>query len=265
MLEEITPYDFYKNFEAKEDDSLGCTTLIMPDEKFTFLNFPYINNKGIIKSFLGKHEYTAYEIIKEQYGLDIFEKNLDKIINEDVRNISLDERIKKETDLKELTKLVFDETKEKIKPFFDHAQNELETYVPGGIKNAIMISYVLQNVFQFITITIPSYITSYQAEQLEEVNEELKEIKKLLKEKGNDDPFLIGITVEDFNPLTHQKDESIEEFRINNDTDGEDNIKNGKINDPIKYILEYMKVTGRINDNIKNSFRQNVKVGSRRI
>ena len=270
MLEEITAYDFYKNNKV-ENDSLGCTTLIMPDERFTFLNFPYINSNGDVKDFLGRHIYTAYEILKEQYNLPIVTRDLYDI-NDSIEEASI--AIKKLDDLglRNLPKKISDRIRadsinfaieQQSKYDFGNSAEQLDSIVPGGLKNIIMISYVFQDGFQFVPIKMPSYITSYQAEQLEEVNEELKKIKQLLKEQGKETPFLIGITVEDFNPLTHKKDESIEEFRINNDTDGEDNIKEGKISDPIKYILEYMKVNGRINDNIENSFRKNIKVGSR--
>ena len=272
MLEETTAYDFYKNNKV-EDDSLGCTSLIMPDEKFTFLNFPYINSNGDVKNFLGIHIYTAYEILKEQYNLPIVTRDLDDIndsideasiaINE-LDNLGLQDLPKKISDRIRADSINFAINQQSKYDFGDSAK-QLDSIVPGGLKNIIMISYVFQDGFQFVSITIPSYITSYQAEQLEEVNSELKKIKELLKEKGNDDHFLIGITVDNFNPLTLKIDESIKEFRINNDTNGEDDIEKGKVKDPIKYIIEYMKANGRINDDIENNFKQNIKVGSRTI
>ena len=185
MLEETTAYDFYKNNEV-ENDSLGCTTLIMPDERFTFLNFPYINSNGDVKDFLGRHIYTAYEILKEQYNLPIVTRDLYDI-NDSIEEASI--AIKKLDDLglRNLPKKISDRIRadsinfaieQQSKYDFGNSAEQLDSIVPGGLKNIIMISYVFQDGFQFVPIKMPSYITSYQAEQLEEVNEELKKIKQ---------------------------------------------------------------------------------------
>ncbi len=131
----------------------------------------------------------------------------------------------------------------------DNISISLNNIIYGNM--VIMISYVIQEGFQFVSINVPNYITSYQVEQLEEVNRELKQVELLLKEKYGDNSgkFLIGVTLGT-------------SIRINNDFDGAEDFEKGKVNDPIKSILEYMKANGRIDDSIENSFRKNEKVGS---
>lgn len=132
----------------------------------------------------------------------------------------------------------------------------------GHIKYVIMISYVIQDGFQFVSINVPDYITLYQVEQLEKVDEELKQIESLLKEKygENSGKFLVGVTQDNFNP--YNKRRNYDSIRLNNDFDGVEDFANGKVNDPIKSMLEYMKANNKVVDNIKNEFKQNIKVGS---
>ena len=217
MLEEITAYDFYNNYEVNDDDSLGCTTLIFPDEKFTFLNITDMNSEGKMVEGLGRHGDTASAILKEKYNVPIDMNNLPK-------------------------------------SFEDNA---------GHVKYIIMISYVIQDGFQFVSINIPDYITSYQKEQLEIVDEELKQIELLLKEKygENSGKFLVGVTQDNFNP--YNKRRNYDSIRLNNDFDGEEDFTNGKVSDPIKSMLEYMEKNRRIDDNIKNeliSYKKEVNV-----
>lgn len=213
MLKEMTAYDFYNNYEVEGFDSLGATCLIMPDERFTVLNFADMNEEGKMIEGLGRHADTACMLLKEHYNAPI-----------DMDNVSM----------------------------------SLDKIVNGDSKYVVMISYVIQDGFQFVSITIPDYITSYQVEQLEEVNKELKQIELCLKEKYGDKSgkFLIGVTQDNFNPYNKRRDYDL--IRLNNDFDGEDNFEEGKVNDPIKSILEYMKKNNRINDNIKNGYKEKV-------
>lgn len=272
MLEETTAYDFCINNANTENGGLGATALIMPDEKFTFENFKYITNDGEVVENLGNHMCTAYEIIKEQYDLPIVARDLDDICKHlDEFAIALHKLdncfLSKKISDRVKQDIIKNYIKDEVEYDFGDSDNKLNGFVNGGIRNIIMITYVIYNGFQFVSIELPSYITSYQVEQLENLSEEIKDIEENLRRKYSDDQykFIAGVKINNFNPITHEQDNSFESIRFNNDFYGEEDFENGKVNDPIKSALEYMKVNGRVNDNIKNSFTKNVKVGSRTI
>ena len=215
---------------------------------------------------------TAYEIIKEQYDLPIVARDLDDICKHlDEFAIALHKLdncfLSKKISDRVKQDIIKNYIKDEVEYDFGDSDNKLNGFVNGGIRNIIMITYVIYNGFQFVSIELPSYITSYQVEQLENLSEEIKEIEENLRRKYSDDQykFIAGVKINNFNPITHEQDNSFESIRFNNDFYGEEDFENGKVNDPIKSALEYMKVNGRVNDNIKNSFTKNVKVGSRTI
>lgn len=213
---------------------------------------------------MGNHEYTFYEMLKEKYNIPIVGRDLDDIYSHLRSFVDELEKLDKcfpdkiaETVRKDIVRNYISS---EIKYDFDDSQEKLEKYIPGGLRNMITISYILQDGFQFVSITVPSYITSYQVEQLEKVNEELKQIVVALEDKYGDNygKFLIGITLDNFNPITHEVD-YFQSIRLNNDFDVEEDIAKGKVKDPIQTVINYMKENNRVNDNIRNALIKNEK------
>lgn len=233
MLEEITPYEFFDQYEYN-DDNIGALGLITPDNSFTVLTGEGDDwrktNHGILR----------YQLLQDNYGLDL-DVDIDNLENAVVAT--------------------------------NEYEKKLKEYNSDGINSSIFIQYTTMEPFNFIRVYMPAYINSYQYEQLQELENELNSIKELLEEKHKDDihKYFIGVEISNYNPLIHAVDDSIpSSLRINNEGDEDmsfDEINNiimsGKdesvvTQNPLKVILEYMTVNNRVNDSIDCFEKQEV-------
>lgn len=227
MLEEITPYEFYDEYEYNEDN-IGALGLITPDNSFTVLTGEGDDwrktNHGILR----------YQLLKENYGLDL-DIDIDNLENAVIAT--------------------------------NEYEKKLREYNPDGINSSIFIQYTTMDEFNFIRVFMPAYINSYQYQQLQKLEDEFNSIKELLNERhkgDNEHKFFIGIEISNYNPLKHDIDNSIpESLRINNEGNKDmsfeeinNKITSGKdesiiVQNPVKVTLEYMRINNRVNDSIK--------------
>lgn len=226
MLEEITPYEFFNEYEYN-DDNIGALGLITPDNSFTVLTGEGDDwrktNHGILR----------YKILQDNYGLDL-DVDIDNLENAVVATQKYEEKLKE--------------------------------YNLDGINSSIFVQYTTMYPFDFVRILIPAYINTYQCQQLEELNTELNNIKELLEEKHKDDDykFFVGVEITNYNPLNHKLDDNFSSsIRINNEGEEDmslkeinEQIRSGKdesiiVQNPLNVALQYMMLNNKVNDSIK--------------